>query len=205
VELVPDVESDTPRLGVSEAGRHAAEALIIARYMMFNQVYFHKTRVILDHHLALAVRDLLPGGTFPSPVGAGLDEYLKWDDWRVLGAIADGAGGEHGSRLHRRDFFREVWDSPEFPNEDDEAELAQVEGALGHLLAARCEAMKSWYKIGELDLPIAGGPGGKTKPLSLLSTLVGNMKPTRRTRLYVKQEDRAEALERIKTLGAANR
>jgi HD superfamily phosphohydrolase len=195
-ELIPDVESGTPRLGVSEAGRHAAEALIIARYMMFNQVYFHKTRVILDHHLHLAVRELLPGGQFPSPTDE-LDEYLAWDDWRILGLLSQGGGGEHGARLTNREFFRQVWETPEFPIEADEKRLAEIETQLGNKVAARCEASKSWYKVGETDLPIAGGSGGKTKPLSLCSTIVGNMKPTRRTFLYVKRQDRPEALRLI--------
>ena len=201
VELIPDVESGAPRLGVSEAGRHAAEALIIARYMMFNQVYFHKTRVILDYHLHAAVKELLPGGLFPAPVGTGLDEYLRWDDWRVLGALAEGGGGEHGRRLYERDFYREIWQTPEFPDEHDERKLIEIETCLDGLLAARCEAAKSWYKIGETDIPIAAAPGGTTKPLSLCSTIVGNMKPTRLTRLYVQSEDRAEAKQRIQGLG----
>ena len=79
-------------MGISSSGRHAAEAMIIARYMMFNQVYFHKTRVILDHHLHSAVRELLPNGLFPPPVGNDIGEYLKWDDWRVLGRILGGTG-----------------------------------------------------------------------------------------------------------------
>jgi HD superfamily phosphohydrolase len=47
VRIVTDPESGAPKIEVSEDGRHAAEAMIIARYMMFNQVYFHKTHVIL--------------------------------------------------------------------------------------------------------------------------------------------------------------
>ena len=33
------------RIGVFNGGLHAAESLIIARYSMFKQVYFHKTRM----------------------------------------------------------------------------------------------------------------------------------------------------------------
>jgi uncharacterized protein len=194
VELIPDVESGAPRFGLSEAGRHAAEGLIIARYMMFNQVYFHKTRVILDHHLQMAVGAMLPGGVFPAPVESGIDDFLAWDDWRVLGGLSRGEGGEHGERLVKRNFFREVWETPEFPDQTDERQLAEAVDKLGNRLAARCEASKSWYKVGETDLPIAGAHGGdRTRPLSQCSTLVGNMQPTRRTRLYVKPEDREEA------------
>jgi hypothetical protein len=52
---------ETP-LGIEEGGLHAAEALVLARYFMFTQVYFHKTRVAFDLHLREAMRLLLPGG-----------------------------------------------------------------------------------------------------------------------------------------------
>jgi uncharacterized protein len=118
-----------------------------------------------------------------------------------LGALSGGEGGDHGERLCERDFYREIWETPEFPSLDDEKLLADIESALGDLLAARCEASKSWYKIGETDVPIAAAPGGKTKPLSLCSTIVGNMKPTRLTRLYVFNENRPEAKRRMQPLG----
>jgi HD superfamily phosphohydrolase len=34
-------ETGAPLIAVEEGGLHAAEALIIARYLMFTQVYFH--------------------------------------------------------------------------------------------------------------------------------------------------------------------
>ena len=37
------------------------------------------------------------------PLSEGKElEFLKWDDWRVLGRSSDGAGGEHGQRLTAR-------------------------------------------------------------------------------------------------------
>ena len=96
IEAVPGVRGGSPALGVSEGGLHAAEGLILARYFMFTQVYFHKTRVVYDHHLKEALKEILPGGRFPPPTGERLDEYLDWDDWRVLGALKSDEGGEHG-------------------------------------------------------------------------------------------------------------
>lgn len=52
---VPATETREPGIGVMEGGFHAAEALILARYFMFTQIYFHKTRVILDRHLQEAL------------------------------------------------------------------------------------------------------------------------------------------------------
>jgi HD superfamily phosphohydrolase len=45
------VSSCEPVLGVEEGGLHAAEALMLARYFMYSQVYFHPIRRIYDIHL----------------------------------------------------------------------------------------------------------------------------------------------------------
>jgi HD superfamily phosphohydrolase len=108
IRAIPSARGRAPRLGFFEGGWHAAEGLVLARYFMFTQVYFHKTRVAYDIHLRGALSALLPEGKFPPPVGDGLEEFLRWDDWRVLGLLADGKGGDHGMRLTNRDHYRLV-------------------------------------------------------------------------------------------------
>jgi len=196
VRLAADPESGAPKLGIADDGRHAAEGMIIARYMMFNQVYFHKSRVILDYHLQHALAELLPGGHLPPPVDGGIDEYLTWDDWRVLGELASGRGGEHGTRLVGRDFFRLVLETSEFPGPEEEDYLAEIKDKLEPYGVVRLDATKSWYKVGASDLPIAFN-NGSSKPLSMCSTIVQHMEPTRRSRLYVPSEKRAKALQII--------
>ncbi len=67
------------RFGVTEGGWHAAESLVMARYAMFTQVYFHKTRVAYDIHLRHALADMLAGARWPKPEGDGIAEYLgRW-------------------------------------------------------------------------------------------------------------------------------
>ena len=198
IQLVRDAETGSPRLGIHESGRHAAESLIIARYMMFNQIYFHKTRVILDYHLQEAMRMMLPGGVFPEPTQTGILEYIKWDDWKVLGLLSSGDAGDHGRRLFDREFFREVWDTPEFPSLEDKALLTRIEGALVGFNPVKREATKSWYKLGQTDLQIAERKG--TIPLSECSTIVARLQPSERTRIFVDRSRRAEASAIIKGL-----
>jgi uncharacterized protein len=167
VQVVPGSEGRSPRLGVSEGGFHAAEALVLARYFMFTQVYFHKTRVAFDHHLHNALHDLLPGHVFPPPTPEGLLEFLEWDDWRVLGALARGEAGEHGRRLRDRDHFREVYHTPETPTATNLEELERVKAKLGDMIRAEARAEKSWYKLGNPDIPVIGdNPGRPVTPLS---------------------------------------
>ena len=192
VSLVRDPESDSWRIGFAEGGVHAAEGLIIARYMMFSQVYFHKTRMILDFHLQEALREILPGGEFPPPTGEMLDQFLAWDDWRVLGQLADGGGGEHGRRLVERRFYRMVRATAEFPDPAEPSPLENWKERLGGLLAKEMgpPSSKPWYKGGADDLLIAlAGKPSKTKPLSLCSTIVENMQPSRQIKLYVAPEN----------------
>ncbi len=188
IRALPGGEKHPPRLGFSEGGWHAAEALVLARYFMFTQVYFHKTRVAFDIHLREALRQLLPGGHFPKPTGEDLQRYLEWDDWRVLGLLADGKGGEHGARLVERNHFRRVYHTPEIPAERDAAELSAVRAALGDLIAAEVPAEKNWYKLGAMDIPVLGA-NGRQSPLSMYSRVVANLKSNRQSFIYVRPED----------------
>lgn len=61
-------------LGVRRAGLYAVEGMLLARYSMFQQVYFHRTRRVLD----LLLETVLP--RWPDDP----DDYLEWDDARVL-------------------------------------------------------------------------------------------------------------------------
>src|SRR6185312_5297057 len=136
------------------------------------------TRVILDFHLQHAVAAMLPGGRFPAPTSPeSLAAFQEWDDWQVLGRLAAGQGGEHGRMLRDRKFFRSVWETPEFPSAEDQERLQSLEEKLGNLVASKQEAGKSWYKVGPSDLPVQLNDR-RVLPLSLLSTIVGNMKPS---------------------------
>jgi uncharacterized protein len=191
-----------PRIGVSEGGWHAAEGLILARYFMFTQVYFHKTRVIFDYHLQHALAEMLPDGHFPKPTGEGLVEYLKWDDWRVLGQLAAGAGGDHGGRLASRNHYRLVKETREVPTQDDLDRLARWRQALGDLPQAEITAEKSWYRIDPTDIPvITEDEPPKVSPLSQYSSVVRGIQAVDQRRLYVRDEDRDEARRRLQAIG----
>ena len=198
VEAVPWPNGRAPRLGINEGGLHAAEGLVLARFFMFTQVYFHKTRIAFDHHLRGALRALLPNG-FPSPEGSALDEYLKWDDWRLLGLLADGQGGDHGKRLATRNHFREIHHTPETPSEADLAQLQEVRQGLGPLLAAEEHSDKSWYYLDKTEIPVVD-TRRRVLPLSHFSLLMKNLAPIGLVRLYVRPEDVEEANRKVADL-----
>ncbi len=206
MEAIPGTEGESLQLGVNEGGWHAAEALVVARYFMFTQVYFHKTRVAFDLHLRHALGQILPGGLFPKPEGSDLKEYLRWDDWKVLGLLSEDKAGEHGERLARRKHYREVYHTPEVPRPRDLKELERVRHKLGSLLAAEENAEKSWYKVGQEDIPVRGRVGRRrVKTLSKYSSFVASMKPIRMVMLYVRPEDAEDARKKLEGSGRESR
>jgi hypothetical protein len=72
-------------VGIDARGVVALESFVTARYMMFASVYFHHTTRIFERVLQDVLREL-----WPNPRGLdAIDQFLRWDDFRVLDAIAD--------------------------------------------------------------------------------------------------------------------
>jgi HD superfamily phosphohydrolase len=161
---------------------------------MFTQVYFHKTRVAFDIHLRGALKEMLQSGVFPEPKAEHLDEYLRWDDWRVLGYLSEGAAGEHGNRLARREQYKRVYATPEVCSEPEYEKLTRVKRELAILLAAEESASKSWYKTGKVDIPVVSeARERKVAPLSQYSSVIASIKSNNQVLLYAKPEDVAAA------------
>ena len=203
IVAIPRQDQDRPpRLGIGEGGVHAAESLVLARYFMFTQVYFHKTRIAYDQHLQEALKAMLPGGSFPLPIRqdgtaneAGLEEYLSWDDWRVQSKLQEGNGGDHGRRLLNRDHYREVFHTVESPTVIDLEEYDEIKAELGAKVVHEAIAGKAWYKMTNEDVPVFsdGHSDGSVRPLSHHSKLVGSLKPIAQRRLYVEKKVQEEA------------
>lgn len=199
VIAIADEKNQRTRLGIEEGGWHAAEALVLARYFMFTQVYFHKTRVAYDIHLRQTMKTLLPGGRFPKPSGADLIEFMKWDDWRVLGLIGKGKGGEHAERIVKRNHYRLIHHTPEVCTEQDLREIRTKKAKLGKLVVAEESAKKSWYKTGNTDIPVFSKVRiRQVQPLSNYSKVIKGMEENSQILLYVDRASREEAEKRLK-------
>ena len=101
-----------PSLGVEEGGVQSAEALLLARYFMYTQVYFHKSRKIYDIHLRDFLSEWLDGGKFKTDV----ESHLALTDVEVLTAMREAAkntslpGHIHAHRILKRRHFRRVYE-----------------------------------------------------------------------------------------------
>ncbi|WP_165847691.1 HD domain-containing protein [Ammonifex thiophilus] len=73
--LTAYVSEDRAELAVEEDGLFAVEGLLLARYYMYLQVYFHPVRRAYDYILSEYLRTTLPGGTWPADLGKFLEEF----------------------------------------------------------------------------------------------------------------------------------
>jgi len=78
--------SEKTVVGIDRRGVVALESFVMARYMMFASVYFHHTTRMFEHVLHDMLRELWPNPRALDPI----EEFLQWDDLRVLNAL-DGA------------------------------------------------------------------------------------------------------------------
>ena len=78
--LTIDGKEGFPRLAIDYGGLKVFEEFVLARYFMFTEVYFHRTRRYFDIVLGEALKTILPNGKYPEDVAS----YLYWDDGRVL-------------------------------------------------------------------------------------------------------------------------
>lgn len=105
-----DVPSTSPELGVTEGGLHAAEALLLARYFMFTQVYFHPVRVAYDIHLADFLSQYLETGLYSTDAG----NHLSITDAEITVALRNAAkdpllpGHVHANRIVQRRHFKKL-------------------------------------------------------------------------------------------------
>lgn len=103
-----DDRSSEPVLGVEEGGLQSAEALLLARYFMYSQVYFHQIRRIYDIHLKDFLKAWILGGQFPTVP----DEHLKFTDNEIMAGIlkaardSTAAGHDAARRIVQHDHFR---------------------------------------------------------------------------------------------------
>jgi HD superfamily phosphohydrolase len=74
--IIENHESSEPELGVTEGGLHSAEALLLAQYFIYSQVYFHPVRRIYDQHLKDFLVEWLPDGKF----SLDIHSYLRFTE-----------------------------------------------------------------------------------------------------------------------------
>lgn len=178
LRILPSAESGEPgvgepQLGVDIGGLFSAEALLLARYFMYSQVYFHRVRMVYDIHLIDFLRQWLEGGQFSTD----LDRHLALTDNEVIAAIRkaslDGSSGSDPAkrldeRSHFRDFYsRDLDDASQFVAAAEAVfEAAQQEFGT--------ESVRFAGKVdqgGQVEFPVVTEGGKVQSSLALSETL----------------------------------
>jgi len=110
IRILPKDEygSAEPALGIEEGGLHSAEALLLARYFMYTQLYCHPVRRIYDIHLRDFLKKCLPAGYLPIEI----EEHLQLTDNEILVDLLKSAreekhqGYDPSRRITNREHFR---------------------------------------------------------------------------------------------------
>jgi HD superfamily phosphohydrolase len=182
------------QVGVIEDARYAAESLLIARHMMFSQVYHHKTRTIYDHHLAQSIKSILGNGNFyPShKTKEKLLDYLKWDDWRVQASLQDNKAGEHGRIVFERKHYRLVYDVELTSPTEQDGLVATAREKLAPFPVVEIPISVKGFG-GDIPVRMRTSSGAGTKPLSKISSVPQYLRGFNHIRFYALMDSRDSA------------
>ena len=148
--------SEDMSLGVEIGGLQSAEALLMARYFMFSQVYFHRVRMIYDQHLIDFLRKWLPGGKITD-----LKSFISLTDNEVAVAISCAArdktkpGHLWARRLASRDHFRVLYSRlPQNMDRFSDAAIAVEQKTKSIFGTDSIRYARRYDKGGEVNFPV---------------------------------------------------
>jgi HD superfamily phosphohydrolase len=93
-----DEQEGYPILCLEKGGVNAAEGLILARYFMFLQVYYHKTRSAFDLHLKDYMKEFLDYSKQQGKDYSQIDDFVELTDFMVLSQMKLDSKLENGER-----------------------------------------------------------------------------------------------------------
>ena len=202
LRILPSVESDSESaLGINGGGIYSAEALALARYFMFSQVYYHPIRLIYDHHLkdclaAWLSRDsLLSEGTFP----IDNEGHLRMTDDEVNAAIRIAAsdptypGHRPAHCIMRHCHFKVLYGrDPQDAKVNSEPGMAIARAAEREFGAGTIRYSKPKVTNVATDFPVQGRDG-RVQPAISASETLSKLQPTAMEYVFIDPELKAKA------------
>ena len=180
---------------VEKGGQHTAESIVLARYFMHVQIYFHKTRRAYDHHLRNALSSTI--GKFPPPTEIG--KFLEMDDYSIGNLIAQKKiENEDCRKIFTRNHDRVIYEYDRNSLENPDEVLGRYERLKKELndKGIRCwedSIDKDWYDSDEAKKEIfIKTETGDIIPLSSVSIPVRNIRDLMILRLYTDHDKRED-------------
>lgn len=181
-------EKDGPELALEEGGLHSVEGFLLARYFMFLDVYFHKTRRILDLHLSECLKDWLT--TYPTDLHA----FLNLDDAHVLEHVKSSDIADE--RVLRRGFYRLCFETIDHPGKEQIVAFSWLKEKVGERFGLESirvdEAEKAPYSYSPPPVYVRMEQG--YEPLHVRSELVKSLEKIRKKRIYAMPQIRQDVV-----------
>ncbi|HVS63232.1 MAG TPA: HD domain-containing protein [Thermoanaerobaculia bacterium] len=181
-------------IGVEEGGVHALEALVMARYYMFTQVYFNVTGKVLELHLEQWLRE--------SEVrwSSAPERFIEQDDltveWRMRASDSP-----HARAVLARQHYQLAAETGEHPSEDEKhafeqrlAPLLESSGP-GSILVSR--AAKDPHRLGRSRVLVRSAGGGALVPMEKASHFIRHLGRIEATRVYARPDLRDEVAREL--------
>ena len=175
-----DPETGEWGLGVFEGGVHALEALVMARYYMFTQVYFNPIGKALELHFSQWLTE--QGRRWPADPEAFLDE----DDISVVTAMRQ-SDSPHARAVIHRQYFPLAFETREHLTTDEktrfESLLPHLREQFGspHILVSR--SAKDPHRLAQAGVLVKRFDGG-LEPMEEASHFIRHLARIDRYRVY---------------------
>ncbi len=192
--LLETIRYDTEnKLYWEEGGIHALEQFLLARYFMFKDVYFHKTRRILDYHLGTIIKNYLKEKEGEEFLPTDVSKYLQLTDNEVKLYLIKNA--EASSIFIDRNFYKLISrKSKDHPDKTELLKWAWLEEKLSEKFGTDVyldKAENAPYKFEKAD-QINVQWEGNIVPLQEASQLVDSLTPINQRRVYAKRGKRSD-------------
>lgn len=184
VRPLEDPKTGAWGLGIDQGGVHAFEALVLARYYMFTQVYFNVTGKVLELHLTEWLRD--EDITWPGTP----EEFLALDDTAILHRMRQSTS-RHAKAVTERVRYRLVHETRAHLGKEARADLEQrlreLQAELGtdSLLVSR--AAKDPHHLEDTRLMVRC-PGGDLLPMVEASQFIAHLPRIDMLRVYARPD-----------------
>ncbi len=185
----PDEKVGNLIIAIEHGGLHALEAMVLARYFMFTQVYFHKVRRAYDRHLQDFLKEHV--GTYP----VDLEKYVECDDNYVFSLLRANKCDSNARRILERDPFVQAFTTEEHINDAERIVFDWLRGELEKefpkIEKFYDAAEKSSHKFSEkIGIYVVSPTTGKPALVFAESGIIRNLRNIEQLRVFTSREDK---------------
>lgn len=194
VEPLRDPSNGRWHIGLVAGGVHALEALVMARYYMFTQVYFNPTGKVMELHLNEWLRAV--GKRWSSEPAT----FLEQDDVTVLEAMRH-SDHAHARAILARERFVLAYESQEHLGADEvaglEALLPSLRARFGADQLLIDHSAKDPHRLGASRVPVRSHDGS-VQLVTDASDFINHLSRIEMVRIYSPRERREEVAAAVR-------